>query len=75
MSERREVLAHFEEQREATEGRIAEGIEAHRKGDARITVTKKDGTPLAGARGCTGPGGAKKPSLPLWGKPFHAGGA
>ena len=50
MSERREVLAHFEEQREATEGRIAEGIEAHRKGDARITVTKKDGTPLAGAR-------------------------
>lgn len=50
MASRREVLALFEAERAATEGRIAEGIERYRKGEATLTVTAEDGTPLIGAK-------------------------
>ena len=50
MNERRRVLENFERERETTEKRVAEGIEAHRKGNAEILLTDKDGKRLAGAR-------------------------
>ena len=50
MSGRRQVLELFEQQKTATEQRIAEGIEAYRKGKGRITLTDQSGRPIAGAR-------------------------
>lgn len=49
MSERRNVLEAFERERAQAEKRIAEGIEAHRKGDAVITLTDAYERPIAGA--------------------------
>lgn len=49
MSDRRNVLNLFEEQRETWEARSARGIEAYRKGNARVTVTDAEGNPVSGA--------------------------
>ena len=43
MNDRRKLLEFFEQQKETTEKRVAEGIEKHRKGDAVLKVTDKDG--------------------------------
>lgn len=48
MSERRNLLEQFEEQKAYTAARIAEGIEKHRKGDAVLTITDRDGNPVKG---------------------------
>ena len=50
MDERRIALQAFDEQRKATEARVAHGIEAYRKGNAAITVSDKDGRPIPGAK-------------------------
>ena len=50
MSERREVLKTFLEQREVTERRVNADIEAYRKGDVTVTVTDREGKPLSGVR-------------------------
>lgn len=50
MSKRRSVLENFEREREATERRVAEGIEQYRKGNATVTVRNADGAPIPGAR-------------------------
>ena len=43
MSERRNVLKNFEEQKEFMEERVNSGIEKYRKGDADIVVKNSDG--------------------------------
>lgn len=48
MADRRQILDLFEQQREETEQRIADGIERYRKGDAVITLTGEKGQPLSG---------------------------
>ena len=50
MSERRKVLDLFEEQKDLLDQRVSDGIERYRKGDARITVTDRDGKPLRNAK-------------------------
>lgn len=47
MNERRKVLELFEDQKEYTEKRISEGIEKHRKGNAEIIVTDKNGNSIS----------------------------
>ncbi len=49
MSERRKVLEKFESQKEYMDKRVSEGIEKYRKGDAKITVTDKNGNAIDGA--------------------------
>lgn len=49
MSDRRKVLELFDAQKEATDERVAEGIEKYRKGNAKICVLDKDGTPVSNA--------------------------
>jgi len=46
MNDRRQVLEFFEEQKQAWTQRAEDGIERYRKGDARLTVTDKEGTPM-----------------------------
>ena len=46
MNERRKVLDLFEEQEDFWKQRAADGIERYRKGDAKITVTDKNGDPI-----------------------------
>ena len=46
MNDRRRVLELFEQQKEYTDKRIAEGIEKYRKGIAEIIVTDSDGNPV-----------------------------
>ena len=48
--ERRKVLELFEMQKELSQKRVAEGIEANRKGDARITILDEQGKPVPNAR-------------------------
>lgn len=50
MGERRKVLELFEMQQELLKDRVAEGIEANRKGDAFITVLDENGQPISNAR-------------------------
>lgn len=50
MNDRRNILDLFEEQRDLVNERVAYGIEHYRKGDAKITVTDKDGSPVTNAR-------------------------
>lgn len=49
MNERKVALQAFYEQKEATEARIAHGIEAYRKGNATLTVSDKNGKKITGA--------------------------
>lgn len=46
MNDRRKLLEFFEQQKETTDKRVAEGIEKHRKGDAVLKVTDKDDNPI-----------------------------
>lgn len=46
MNDRRQVLELFEEQKQAWTQRAEDGIERYRKGDARLTVTDKEGNPM-----------------------------
>ena len=39
MSDRRKILDLFEEQKDYVNEKVAYGIEQHRKGDAKLTVT------------------------------------
>ncbi len=50
MNNRRAVLNLFEEQKAFVDEKVAYGIEHYRKGDARLTVTDKDGKPIPGAK-------------------------
>lgn len=50
MENRRQVLELFEANKDALNARIERGIEAHRKGNARFTVTDQSGTPLPNAK-------------------------
>ena len=50
MNERRIALQTFYEQKEATETRVAHGIETYRKGNATVTVSDKNGKPIPGAK-------------------------
>lgn len=50
MSERRKVLELFEEQKELMNERVNSGIEQHRKGWAKLSVEKADGTPVSNAK-------------------------
>ena len=50
MEGRSKVLELFEMQKELSEKRVAEGIEANRKGDARLTVLDEQGKPVPNAR-------------------------
>lgn len=50
MTERRKIFQLFEEQREYTDKKIAQGIESYRKGRARIVITDPNGRPLPGVR-------------------------
>lgn len=46
MNERKKILELFEQQKEYTEKRVSDGIEKHRKGNAEIIVTDKNGKPV-----------------------------
>ena len=50
MSERRKIFELFVEQKEATEKRVADGIEKYRKGNAEIVIKDKNGAPVPNAR-------------------------
>jgi len=50
MNEFKQWLALFYEQKEATEKRISEGIEKHRKGDLSLIIKDKSGAPVKNAR-------------------------
>ena len=50
MNERYAVLSRFEQERAATEERIASGIEQYRKGELGIRLQNADGEPIPGAR-------------------------
>ena len=47
---RREVLKHFEEQREYMQEKVSCGIEAYRKGNAKLVIQALDGTPIPDAK-------------------------
>lgn len=49
MLDRHRIFDLFEENKEAVDKRINEGIEKYRKGDATVTVVDKSGNPIAGA--------------------------
>ena len=50
MNDRRKILELFDTHSELVEKRVSEGIELHRKGDGKLTVTDKDGNAIAGAK-------------------------
>ncbi|MBQ8341100.1 MAG: endo-1,4-beta-xylanase [Clostridia bacterium] len=50
MSDRRQVLTFFENEKELMDRRVADGIERYRKGDATLTVLDSAGKPICGAR-------------------------
>lgn len=50
MTERIKVLEAFEQQKDATEKRVSEGIEKYRKTDACIIFTDKSGKPIKNAK-------------------------
>ena len=50
MSDRVKVLDTFYKQKEATEKRVAEGIEKYRKGDIKIVITDENGVAVPMAR-------------------------
>lgn len=50
MSDTKNVLDLFKEQKDLVEERIASGIEQHRKGDGRIKLVDKNGKPVAGVK-------------------------
>ena len=50
MSDRRKVLDLFDAQEDFWKQRAADGIERYRKGDGKITVTDKNGKPIANAK-------------------------
>ena len=50
MSGASKVYEIFEEHREFFDKTVPAGIEKHRKGDGKITVTDKNGTPIKGAK-------------------------
>lgn len=50
MSDRRQILDLFEEQKDYVNEKVAYSIEQHRKGDAKLTVTDKDGNPIKNAK-------------------------
>ena len=50
MNDRRKVLELFDEQETSWKQRSAEGIERYRKGNGRITVVDKEGTPVSNAK-------------------------
>ena len=50
MNDRRKVLELFDEQEASWKQRSAEGIERYRKGNGRITVVDKEGTPVSNAK-------------------------
>lgn len=50
MSERRKIFDLFEEQKDFTDAKVAEGIEKYRKGDATVTVVDGQGDPVSGAQ-------------------------
>ena len=47
---RRDLLRHYAEQREATDRRVAEGIEKNRKGNAALKFVDGSGKPVTGIR-------------------------
>ena len=50
MSERKKVLELFRDQKDYYDKKTAEGIEKHRKGNGRITLTDESGAPVANAQ-------------------------
>lgn len=50
MADRRQVLELFEAHKDFVDKKVSEGIEKNRKGDAKITVTDKNGKPIEGAK-------------------------
>ncbi len=50
MSNRRNVLELFEEQKEFVDKKVSEGIEKYRKGDFKLTLTDANGKPIPNAR-------------------------
>lgn len=50
MSDRRNILDLFEKQKDLVNERVAYGIENYRKGDAKLTVTDKNGDPVPNAK-------------------------
>ena len=50
MSDRKQILDLFEQYREYTDQKVADGIEKYRKGDACVTLTGENGQPLSGMR-------------------------
>ena len=50
MSNRREVLKYFKEQKEYMDKRVSEGIEKYRKGGIKINVVDKNGNPVKNAK-------------------------
>ena len=50
MSEKKNVLELFELHKDLVNKKVNEGIEAHRKGDGKITVVDKDGAPVKNAK-------------------------
>ena len=50
MNERRKVLELFEAHKDFVDTKVNKGIEKNRKGDAKITVTDKNGNPIEGAK-------------------------
>lgn len=49
MSDRRNVLDLFEEQKEVVDRKVAEGIEKYRKGDGQIKIIDENGAVVSGA--------------------------
>lgn len=50
MTRREQLLRHYAEQREATDRRVAEGIEKNRKGNAVLKFVDSSGKPVTGIR-------------------------
>ena len=50
MTERRKILDLFDEQSEYVEEKVSHGIETHRKGDGKVHIIDKNGSPVAGAK-------------------------
>ena len=50
MTRREQLLRHYAEQREATDRRVAEGIEKNRKGNAALKFVDGSGKPVTGIR-------------------------
>ena len=50
MEDLRKVLDLFDEQKDFVNEKVNEGIEKYRKGNGRIKIVNKDGTPISGAK-------------------------